>query len=58
MAKPTKEQADQEWKWKVESATNTLIETEKIKKDKKLLTAAREELKKRLAATQSAVSKT
>lgn len=49
--------ADREWQWKVESAANAIIEAEKIKKDKKLLTAVREELKKRLTATQAAVSK-
>lgn len=54
----SKAQSDQEWKYKVESAANTLIEAEKIKKDKKLMAAVREELKKRLADTQAAAKKT
>lgn len=45
----------EEYKWKVESAANTLIEAEKIKKDKKLLADARKELKKRLEATKKAI---
>ena len=47
----------EEWRWKVESAAGTLIEAEKIKKDKKLLKAARAELKKRQAATDAALAK-
>ena len=49
--------SDDEWKWKVESAANTLIEAEKIKKDPKLLKAAQEELRKRLEATKNAIKK-
>jgi hypothetical protein len=48
---------NEEYKWMVESAASTLIEAEKIKKDKKLLSDVRAELKKRAAATQSAMEK-
>jgi hypothetical protein len=51
-------QAQEEWKWKVESAANTLMEAEKIKKDKKLLRAARAELKKKAAEATAAIAKT
>lgn len=57
MAKPKSVTAE-EWKYKVESAANTLIEAQKIRNDKKLLMVARVELKKRLVATQEAVKKT
>ena len=53
----TKAMSNEEWGWKVESAANTLIEAEKIKKDPKLLKAAQEELKKRLEATKKAIKK-
>lgn len=43
-----------EKKWKIEAAANTLIEAEKIKKDKTLLREARAEIKRRLEATQAA----
>lgn len=52
----TKESAE-EYKWKVESAANTIIEAEKIKKDKKLLKDVRAELKKRVESTKEAVGK-
>lgn len=57
MAKPKAISAE-DWKWQVESAANTLIESEKIKKDKKLLKAARVELQKQLDATKEAVKET
>lgn len=49
--------AQQEWRWKVESSVDTLIQAEKIKKDKKLMTAVRQELKKRLEETKEAAKK-
>jgi len=49
--------SSEEYKWKVESAVNTLIEAEKIKKDKKLLKDVRAELKRRLDNTKAAVNK-
>jgi len=59
MTTPTTKETDaqQEWRWKVESAASTLIEAEKIKKDKKLMTAVRQELKKKLEETKQAVKK-
>lgn len=54
---PTMASKTDEWKWKVESAANTLMEAERIKKDKKLLDAVRQELKRRKAELQSAAGK-
>jgi len=59
MTTPTTKETDaqQEWRWKVESSVDTLIQAEKIKKDKKLMTAVRQELKKRLEETKEAAKK-
>lgn len=41
-------------KYKVENAADTLIRAEEIKRDKKLLTAARKVINQKLIATQAA----
>lgn len=43
--------------WKIRSAADTLMEAEAIKRDKPLLKAAREELKKRQKDLKQAVTK-
>lgn len=47
-----------EWNYKVKEAADCMVRCEEHKKDKKLMAAVREELKKRLAATQAAAKKT
>ncbi len=44
----------QENKWKVESAVNTLIEAEKIKKDKPLMRAVKTQMQEQTQATNTA----
>ena len=44
-------------KWKIEGAAQTLLEAEKIKRDKPLLRAARAELKRQQADMKKALSK-
>jgi hypothetical protein len=46
-----------DWKWKVEGAAETLMQAEAIKRDVKLLTAARQELKKRAKEAEAAAKK-
>lgn len=55
MAKGATPASDEEWKWKVESAADTLLEAEKIQTDPKLLAAARVELRKRQKAIAAAL---
>jgi hypothetical protein len=61
MAKSETISAD-EWKWKVQSAAGTIIEHVQVKKqmknDSKFRKAVSEELQKRLAETQKAVTDT
>ena len=45
----------EEWRWKVQSAADTLLEAQKIQTDAKLLKAARAELRKRQAAIAKAL---
>ncbi len=47
---PTKAISAEDWKWKVESAADTIMRAEELKMDKKLYAAATKELKNRQKA--------
>ena len=57
MASPITEKA-QEWEWKVEDAARALKESAKVKRDKKLLKAARAYLKQEIVDAQKAIKAT
>jgi len=56
MGKAADTMAKQEENWAIESDANTLIEAEKIKKDKDRFKKAKAELKKRASAIKQSLS--